>query len=875
MILKGENKMSDYTNYPNGLKTGADGVILGIGTAEPTKTDYTKYVGSGLTSFGSMWMESDGIHWSYNGTEKSITTSYSGGGGGGGVGDMDGVYSNGRLITVDEGAIVWTDATAGAVDTMQFVLSGAKSADCIDIDINAAMTGCGIKIKTGLGIAAAGIAIDNEAAARTGADILVSDTSTDAHSIIDIDSSGSGASIGFDFQGSYNGSPAGQAIKITLDNSDALDTEIMEVNTGTGNRAIMFDLNFGHADAATSSHIFDIDVGGVLDSNVIDVAFATISTGNAIFINLDNAVAETALHVEGSGTRTQPMVEVATDSTGNADLIDIAITGIQGGNIIDVDMGAACTGNMLDVDMNLAVASKAIYLDAGGTTRTANLIDVKFDGDGNADVFGVTATNTGSGAIFDIDMGGTATGSVMDVDMNAAVGAMFLNLDAGAGTRTASAIVIKDDDAGILPFVDINITATGAIGGATDPHLFDIDVDGIMAANILDITYGTAASTGEALKVTMGTNVAGSALVISGAGIRTDDLIKIDDSSTGAAARSIFDINVTGTGTFPVLDISIANASVNATAILLTEGNGIHTVPLIDINTAGTGATHTIDIDYTGIYTGNCLDITYGTAAATGNAIDINMGTNVDGLAICIASSGTGVSGYGTGLDIAHDGNLVAGADLVRITDAGNASSTSNLLFIEGAGTGTAGSYALWIAAANNMEAIRVDTGTVTFDESLSVGTSLTVGTTLDVTGATTLSTVLYKDLTEVVVAANGIAAAETGSVFFLNAANEFASTLPAVAAGLHFTFIVTGAPSGASYTIVTPAGADLIHGHSVSSADAGGSADSTAGTKADTITFVDGQAKEGDMCQLWCDGTYWYALATMGDEDAITFTAT
>lgn len=140
--------------------------------------------------------------------------------------------------------------------------------------------------------------------------------------------------------------------------------------------------------------------------------------------------------------------------------------------------------------------------------------------------------------------------------------------------------------------------------------------------------------------------------------------------------------------------------------------------------------------------------------------------------------------------------------------------------------------------------------------------------------GAATLGTLLHKDLTEVVAAANTITAAESGSVFFLSATAEFASTLPAPAAGLHYTFIVSAAPSGASYTIASASGTDNIHGTAVSSADAGGSMDSTAGTAADTITFVDGQSLKGDMVELWCDGTSWYASGFASDEDAITYTA-
>jgi hypothetical protein len=129
--------------------------------------------------------------------------------------------------------------------------------------------------------------------------------------------------------------------------------------------------------------------------------------------------------------------------------------------------------------------------------------------------------------------------------------------------------------------------------------------------------------------------------------------------------------------------------------------------------------------------------------------------------------------------------------------------------------------------------------------------------------------------LTEAVTATNVITAAESGSTFFLAAAGGFVSTLPAPANGLQFSFIVSTAPSGGSYTIVTAGGTDLIHGAVASAADAGGSVDSTAGTAADTITFVDGQALKGDRVDVVSDGTSWYATGTCSDEDAVTFTQT
>lgn len=124
----------------------------------------------------------------------------------------------------------------------------------------------------------------------------------------------------------------------------------------------------------------------------------------------------------------------------------------------------------------------------------------------------------------------------------------------------------------------------------------------------------------------------------------------------------------------------------------------------------------------------------------------------------------------------------------------------------------------------------------------------------------------------ETVTATNAITADENGKTFFLSSATEFVSTLPPVAAGLRFTFIVAAAPSGASYTIVTASSANIILGHVLTSQDAGGTADSeTSG--GDTISFVDAKAVVGDRVDLVCDGTNWFARCSCKVFDGITIT--
>lgn len=135
---------------------------------------------------------------------------------------------------------------------------------------------------------------------------------------------------------------------------------------------------------------------------------------------------------------------------------------------------------------------------------------------------------------------------------------------------------------------------------------------------------------------------------------------------------------------------------------------------------------------------------------------------------------------------------------------------------------------------------------------------------------APVINSPLVVDATEVVAATNVITAAESGKTFFLNHATEFVSTLPAPAAGLNFEFIVTAAPSGASYTIVTTSSANIIKGTVVTAATGAADTETSGG---DTISFVDGQAVAGDRVLLRCDGTNWFAYGTCSVAAGITIT--
>ena len=129
---------------------------------------------------------------------------------------------------------------------------------------------------------------------------------------------------------------------------------------------------------------------------------------------------------------------------------------------------------------------------------------------------------------------------------------------------------------------------------------------------------------------------------------------------------------------------------------------------------------------------------------------------------------------------------------------------------------------------------------------------------------------------TEVVSATNVITAAESGKTFFLNSGTEFASTLPAPAAGLVYEFIVTAAPSGASYTVATEGGCQVLGGHVLTSdvyTDSAVDADTETDITGTTITFVDGVSVVGDRARVISDGTGWYVSCYAARVAGITIT--
>lgn len=139
-------------------------------------------------------------------------------------------------------------------------------------------------------------------------------------------------------------------------------------------------------------------------------------------------------------------------------------------------------------------------------------------------------------------------------------------------------------------------------------------------------------------------------------------------------------------------------------------------------------------------------------------------------------------------------------------------------------------------------------------------------------TGTQTLTnkTVTGAIAAALVITTKAVAAAESGTTFYLDLAAGFVTTLPAVALGLEYTFVVKTAPTG-SYTIVCPAAAALFKGHILSN-DLNSATDSDFGVTGEaTVTLVLNKAVAGDRVHVSCDGVNWHVAAECSVFDAIT----
>lgn len=651
------------------------------------------------------------------------------------------------------------------------------------------------------------------------------------------------------------------------------------------------------------SDVFTVTAGDVVLS---DGSITVTDADNALTLSVTNNTATSAGVVKfaGSGTLTGTTTSafftvINTGGTANTTAYISSSSATDSVAVVDISAAALTSGTALRITPGsgtITTGGKSLEINHGSAVA------------GN----GITVTTTGAY---------TGTGMIL-VTAGAATTGALVSVVSTTGLTSGSLIRATSSTAGALATNGaISFTATGAFTStsAVNGGFVEVKANSTTAGTIVNV-IGTALTTGIALQLSNGTSgmTSGSLLRVTASGtgtVATNGIVSITHAGifVSTANAGVLDVRATamvGTASNATLVNFMTTAAAQVDTIVLNlENSGFTTgftgsVLRVKSPTT-TGACRVIDLIADGLTTtGVAMKISVA-ALTTGDGLLIDNGTaaTTTGSLLKVTAGGTGAVSADGLVSFQHSGiytsttvgflNVLASATTAGTlaTFTSSAMTTGTNLQISSVGItsgkhfsvlGAAGASHFSIGvnglttiagSAQGTDALVITAGDILLTSGhldITSGNITIAGGTLSVSGATTLSgTVSYRQLTEIVTTTNVITAAESGSVFFLNSATEFVSTLPAPAAGLYFEFIVTAAPSGANYTVVTNASANIIIGKGFA---ADGNAGDT-GTTDDTISFVSAQSVVGDKVIVECDGTNWFAYAYSAVPAGITFT--
>ena len=701
----------------------------------------------------------------------------------------------------------------------------------------------------------------------------------------------------------------------SLTTGDLLKLQLAEGTLTTGNYLNCYD-------TTGSESVFEIGENGIItqlgvagsDVFTISAGDVVLSDGSLAITDADNA---NSFSVTNNTATTASVVEIAGSGvftgTTTGSFVEINQSGLTTGTLLRLSAAAADTSvGVVDIAVAGLTSGSAFRITAATASFTTGGKMIELTS--TAAVAGNHLTATTTGAY-------TGTGMIL-VTAGAATTGVLVSVISTTGLTTGSLIRATTSTAGALATNGaISFTATGDFTStsAVDGGFVEVKANSTAAGTVVNVV-GTSLTTGIGLQLSNGTSgmTSGSLLRVTASGtgtVATNGIVSITHGGifVSTANAGVLDVRASamvGTASNGTLVNFMTTAAAQVdTTVLNVENSGFttgYTGSMLRIKSpTTTGACKLIDVIADGITSGGTVMNISVAALTTGDALVISNGTSAitTGSLIKVSASGTGAISSDGIVSFQHAGvytsttvgflNVLAsattGGTLATFTSSAMTTGTNlqissvgitsgkhfNVLGAAGASHFSIGVNGLTTIAgsAQGTDALVLTAGDILLTSGhvdLTSGNLTIASGTLSVSGATTLSgTVTYKRLTEVVTTTNIITAAESGTIFYLNSATEFVSTLPAVAAGLHYEFICTAAPSGASYTIVTDSSANIIKGQAYPASGAAGD----TGTSDDTISFVDGQAVAGDRVLVYCDGTNWFAYAYCAVAAGVTFT--
>ncbi len=740
---------------------GAQALVLntadGVGTVNPIVLTYNNTSGQ----FALMDINYDGTR--------------------GGIMDIDltGIFTDENVIDIDT-----TKAfTSNIIDITTSAV--ASAGNLVDLNIgNIADTGDALNVSMGAAaVDAQGLVMTTSAGIRTSSAIQITENNTTgAVATIDWDSAETrGGFMDIDFTGAL----ATENL-IDIDPTAAWTSSLIDITTGGGvATGDVMNVTLTNLDVAVQAFVVTNSAVTTTDGWLMDVDSSTAFTGNAYSFNTTGVFTAAAnIWAFDSSNNSIWAGDIFNIDTGNGaatgDVFDINIeaSAVNVKTLVVDNAAISASGNdgwLIDVDTTAAFAGDMISFTNGGTDIWTGSLFAVTTGGGAAtgDVFNVTntaldaatqtlvvsnaAVSTVDGWLLDIDSSAAWTGIMIDIDVASTPDDSVFDLTySGAATGNAFDINMSANLAGnafdiqaegnrSAPLIFINGDNTDA---GTDDHVFDIDQDGLLHSNILDITYGSTASNGNAVDVNMGTNIAGNALDIATLAGRTGgSAIEINDAGlNGSVTAPIIDVNVTGTTDAPVLDITFSGAAIaGGNAIDINMGTTAVLNDAINIASAATNGNGLVITNTNARADGSAISIVdSGNATANAATVEITASTLTDVDAVTIT---TALQTSGDALEVNGGASVFAAGSAVNIDGSGAYATNDDagLLTITASGIALDGYIAAIHAdAATTLDAISYVSGTaVTTGNIMEInGNALTTGFALEVdAGASTITT--------------------------------------------------------------------------------------------------------------------------------------
>jgi hypothetical protein len=616
----------------------------------------------------------------------------------------------------------------------------------------------------------------------------------------------------------YTSALAPSAGNITLNANGSGTISIGNSSTGAiGITGGGVDIGDGATDTLTITGIIDSDVS--LDDGTTD-------SPKLIFIDSDNEQHE--LYAD------QDTDDLNLELANADDCLSVTVGNISidstapSSDVITINGDDLFVGDDVEIDGRLVVDTTGEGLDVNES------VDIDFDA--TDEIFRINTSAEVSG-------GGVAVAMIESDDADLSVETYLLELrHTDNGDAQGDFLCLSDNDGGTELVV---FNAGGETVWTLDPAAFlQIAASASTASDgIIDINHATAADATEAIHINS-ILTTGNSETYHGLYINLDD----DTADTGTARA----IGIGASDSTP----AGGSTTMDGIAILTGIDRGI----TMDLDAASTAmvvdAATAINTSTTGIF----------------NISMIASEPNAEAIFIDFESEANGATEELSAVTIQID------------DDADNADNEVIGMLIQSDGDDGAGlQIGINVKGANMDRAAQFETGYVHIGTGSTPGSAnasddLFVEDAIEVDGDADFDGNIIGDGgskiegfirdTEVVAAANNdVAITESGVVYFLNAAGGFQTTLPAVAAGLHYKFIVKTAPAGGSYTVISNGTANIIYGIVVVNGA------SVQGAAEDTITFANGAAAIGDWAEVECDGTNWYVTGIGNAAGAITLT--